>query len=283
MSQKKIIIANWKMNPLTRKDAETLSSHVAKGIPFGLKIEVVLCPPFLYLEQVKKIFKKIAPAHFWHSLSRLIGVSFLEERIETVLFLDADEVPEGQKFAEWLDCSDYRPSTALKLANYWYFRSPAHQALKFEDSIVLAQRRSLESDILLHRDERDAIYNLLPGPKRRHVVGSDGKPMFHHYSWVRTQDEMLRKVRTWGHRGERDWEALVQREFANPFSGTDYIHGYSYREVPPLFGLSLSEPSFASRGVPNVKRLRRDELLNFVKKDFRNLLFRLFPWHHEGI
>ncbi|MFA6353792.1 MAG: triose-phosphate isomerase [Candidatus Paceibacterota bacterium] len=52
---KKIIVGNWKMNPLTLKGAEQLFSGVAKGISSIKKTEVVICPPFLYLERLKKI------------------------------------------------------------------------------------------------------------------------------------------------------------------------------------------------------------------------------------
>ena len=60
---KKIIVGNWKMNPLTLKEAEKLFSGVAKGISSvkktARKTEVVICPPFLYLEKLRKISKKI--------------------------------------------------------------------------------------------------------------------------------------------------------------------------------------------------------------------------------
>ena len=52
---KKIIIGNWKMNPLTLKEAEKLFSGVIKGISGIKKTEVVICPPFLYLEKLTKI------------------------------------------------------------------------------------------------------------------------------------------------------------------------------------------------------------------------------------
>ena len=47
---KKLIIANWKMNPRTAKDAVALAQKVAKGVrPFARKIDVVLAPPFPFL------------------------------------------------------------------------------------------------------------------------------------------------------------------------------------------------------------------------------------------
>lgn len=240
----------------------SLLEQVYAAFPECLFVEY----PYLPKKVPRKILKQVDPAHFWHSLSRLIGFSFVEEQIETVLFLDADEVPDGKRFSEWLDCSDYMHHTALKLSNYWYFREPSNQALKTEDSVVLAQKKALETNILLHRDERDAIYNLLPGPKRRNVAGSDGKPMFHHYSWVRTKEEMLQKVRSWGHKGDRDWVALVNEEFATPFRGTDFVHGYSYKTVKPPFDIRFDPPQFAAKGTPRVKKLKNEEMLGMMKQ-----------------
>ncbi|HSX27142.1 MAG TPA: hypothetical protein VLE89_09090 [Chlamydiales bacterium] len=213
----------------------------------------------------KRIWKMIDPAHFWHSLSRLAGFSFLDDDIEAVLFLDADEVPDGKRFAEWLDCSDYHGHMTLKMANYWYFREPQYQALRWEDSVVLAQRRAINPDLLLRREERDAIYDLLPGPKRRHVIGINGEPMFHHYSWVRTPEEMLKKVCAWGHRGDKNWVDLVQKEFSGPFRGTDFIHGYNYKTVEALFDIRLDEPRFEKKGNGVVKRMEEKELLELIQ------------------
>ena len=236
----------------------TLLKQIYAAFPKCLFIEYPFQVP-------KKVLKKTDPAHLWHSLSRLIGYSFLEEDVDSVLFLDADEVPDGKRFAAWLDCSDYQQHTALKLANYWYFRDSCNQALRTEDSIVLVQKRALESEILLHKDERDAIYNLLPGPKRRHVAGPDGCPMFHHYSWVRTQEEMLKKVRTWGHKGDRDWVSLVNEEFTAPFRGTDFVHGYTYKQVKPFVDIGFEAPQFEAKGAAPVKKLKHEEMLSLIK------------------
>lgn len=59
MNKKKIIIGNWKMNPLTKKEAESLFGNVAKSILKIKKTEVVICPPLVYLEGLKKLSKKI--------------------------------------------------------------------------------------------------------------------------------------------------------------------------------------------------------------------------------
>ena len=66
--KKKIIIGNWKMNPILLKDAEKLFTSVAKSISEIKKTEVVICPPFVYLEKLRKFSRKIslgAQNSFW--------------------------------------------------------------------------------------------------------------------------------------------------------------------------------------------------------------------------
>ena len=60
MEKKKIIVGNWKMNPLTQKEAEKLFTNVAKNISTTKTTEIVICPPFLYLEKLKKYPSAIA-------------------------------------------------------------------------------------------------------------------------------------------------------------------------------------------------------------------------------
>lgn len=57
---KKIVIGNWKMNPLTSKEAEKLFVNITKLFPPLKKTEVVVCPPYLYLGKLKKISKKLS-------------------------------------------------------------------------------------------------------------------------------------------------------------------------------------------------------------------------------
>jgi triosephosphate isomerase len=52
---KKIIIGNWKMNPRTGKDAEKLFESVAKSVSRVKKTDVVMCAPFIYLEELSEI------------------------------------------------------------------------------------------------------------------------------------------------------------------------------------------------------------------------------------
>jgi triosephosphate isomerase len=64
----KIIIGNWKMNPMTLSQAEKLFAGIAKSISNIKKTQVVICPPFVYIENLKKLSRKIslgAQNSFW--------------------------------------------------------------------------------------------------------------------------------------------------------------------------------------------------------------------------
>lgn len=50
---KKIIIANWKCNPTTSKEAQKMISFLKQGLKKVKKAEVVICPPFVYLASSK--------------------------------------------------------------------------------------------------------------------------------------------------------------------------------------------------------------------------------------
>ena len=88
------------------------------------------------------------------------------------------------------------------------------------------------------RDERQQFHvgpNFIHGGYNHILV--DGKPMIHHFSWVRTKEEMLKKVHNWGHKNDTNWIDLVEEEFSRPFSGTDFIHKYQYNIVENKFNL----------------------------------------------
>ena len=46
---KKLVVGNWKMNPTTLAEAKRLSDLIKKGSKRIRNVEVVICPPFVYL------------------------------------------------------------------------------------------------------------------------------------------------------------------------------------------------------------------------------------------
>ena len=76
MAKRKIIIGNWKMNPLSAKEADKLLVGVAKSISTLKNTEVVVSPPFIYIDRLKKVSKKIsmgAQDAFWGDVGAFTG------------------------------------------------------------------------------------------------------------------------------------------------------------------------------------------------------------------
>lgn len=81
---KTFVVANWKMNPITSAEAERLFDTVEKGIKRiksaswrNENIEVVICPPFVYLDTRHKIqdtrYKLGAQDLFWEQQGAYTG------------------------------------------------------------------------------------------------------------------------------------------------------------------------------------------------------------------
>lgn len=55
LNNKKLVVGNWKMNPASFKDAEKLFSNIAKNLKNIKKTEVVIAPPYVFIEKLSKI------------------------------------------------------------------------------------------------------------------------------------------------------------------------------------------------------------------------------------
>ena len=53
LNKQKIIIANWKMNPVSFSEADNLIKTIKKGIKMLDNVKVVICPPSIYLSKIK--------------------------------------------------------------------------------------------------------------------------------------------------------------------------------------------------------------------------------------
>ncbi len=63
----KIIIANWKMNPQTLEEAKGLFDAEASEALLHTNLETIICPPFVFIEELAKIDSKHLGAQdiFW--------------------------------------------------------------------------------------------------------------------------------------------------------------------------------------------------------------------------
>ncbi len=133
------------------------------------------------------------------------------------LFLDCDEIIDNSSFRDWLEHFDYTQYTAIRLANYWYSRSSSYRATTWEDTPLLLRKTKENLQALMHPQERAGTYFVACPDKKRMCLSLNKKPMVHHFSWVRTKEQMLKKVSNWGHRKDRNWKHLVEQEFSSSF------------------------------------------------------------------
>jgi hypothetical protein len=166
---------------------------------------------------------------YWHNYSRLIGAETIKSSCDWVLFIDVDEIADTSLLQKFIDkLSQYPNINSYKLANYWYFREPYYRANEIEDSIVVV-RSEYSTNIKLDDRFREREQFVFVNTPRKTMI--DNTPIFHHYSWVRSKTEMLKKVQSWGHNKDKDWISLVEEEFSRDFNGTCFINNYTFTKL----------------------------------------------------
>jgi hypothetical protein len=199
-----------------------------------------------HLEEHLKIFPEIAtlqlnftnefPPRYYHNLARWRGMEMA--KYDNLLFIDGDEIPEGDILKDILDSNYLDQYDAADFQCYWYFRSANNQATTTEHCALFVKKSTVTKDLMFTNAERWSFTNL-PGINYGKLICTNQGPFFHHFSWVRTKEEMLTKVSAWGHKFDRDWNKLIEQEFLHPFNGKDFVHGYSYKQVADKFNLGL--------------------------------------------
>ncbi len=199
---------------------------------------------------------------FWHSTTRYIPFFFVKNSCDYILFLDSDEIVEGDLFLEWLNTEEYRTYDALRWLQYYYFREPVFVASDFQIGGLMAKKGSLTPSILLNTDDRCGIFHSVEGEKRE-GVSYKGRPMIHHYSWVKTKEECLLKARNWGHAWEKDWKSLIEEEFSRDFLGKDF-EGRKYEKIPEAYfnplEVKIDRSEQQQKLFPNVRKVDEKEI-----------------------
>ena len=173
---------------------------------------------------------------YYHNLSRKIGTCMAKN--EWLLFVDADEIPDDN-FKDWFDTIKHTEN-AYVLTCSWYFRQPIYRAKSNETNGLVVLKKDCNWDVDSDQ-EREQLFQKLWNENRifhghiSPVLGLDGQVLIHHYSWVRSKEQMIKKVKNWSHKYDRDWVTLVEEEFSRDFNGTDFVHNYSYEIVENKF------------------------------------------------
>jgi hypothetical protein len=173
---------------------------------------------------------------YWHNNARWTGAEVAKN--SRILFLDADEIPDGYLMKRWLEHEPLQDYPLHMFTCYWYFRDPRYQAKTTEGCGLLVDMTKVTKEMFFTHRER-WFYSHYP-VKPKLFCTMNGNVMFNHYSWVRTKEEMLTKVKSWAHKNDCNWTERVEDEFKHEFTGKDFVHGYSYNTVLNIFDLSLT-------------------------------------------
>lgn len=201
---------------------------------------------------------------FWAATARYIGYWYLDTACDLILFLDADEIVEGDRFAIWLQQGDV--GDVQRLASYLYVLRATLRVTKLMSLSLLVRRAIWNPFLLINRCERLGAYLAYPGKKRDGVLGEDATPFVHHYSWVRSLEECLHKGATWGHARERPWAEIVRDSFQGR---TAQLFGlpWSFQEEESAYfdplAVQLKEPGDYDgtlRGLSHVTRMSWSDL-----------------------
>ncbi|MBU6382725.1 MAG: hypothetical protein KGR16_00185 [Verrucomicrobia bacterium] len=186
---------------------------------------------------------------FWGTTSRYIGFLFLDPSIESVLFLDSDEICEGKAFLDWYTSKEHEPYEALRLAAYYYALRATLRAQKVVNLPLLVKKETFKPLTLFNEIDRAGAYMTHAGPKKERIVGLNGLPFVHHYSWVRTQEECLHKTRTWAHRHDEDWPTLIEKAFNGHTEEAMFGTSHTFSEIEESYfdPLQVRFPSTEAR------------------------------------
>lgn len=170
------------------------------------------------------------PAAYWHNLARWQGFRKLRNKT-WVLFIDVDEIPDGQNFLNWLKNTILDENTVYKIANYWYYKYVNFQSIFWEDSAILINTTDLTEENFFGDIERNFLLTSCSNQNVcRFTTNDNGYPLIHHYSWVRTREQLFFKLQNWGHKDDFDFnkDEFIKLIFSTPEFNIIKNHRYIY-------------------------------------------------------
>jgi hypothetical protein len=177
-------------------------------------------------------------ARFHHNNARWNGLLHCSE--DYILFLNSDEILKGESVNKFIKDGQHLNFDVVAFECYWYFREPIYQSIQTEQ-IGFIVKKSICTENYIFNNHETMAFKYVNGLKIAEFVRIDNEIVCHHFSWVKSKTDMLRKVVSWGHSADRDWVSAVNEEFSRPFNGKDFIHGYSYKTVDNIFNLSINK------------------------------------------
>lgn len=136
---------------------------------------------------------------YWCSTSRYIAFFYVNPESEYILFLDSDEIHDGDEMKKWIQSPEFANHDCFRFEFYYYFRQARYQAPTIHKAGLMVKKELITPKMILNPWERFGTFSKIKGKTFENVSGIDQEAIVHHYSWVQTKEECLQKEKSWGH------------------------------------------------------------------------------------
>lgn len=206
----------------------------------------------------------------WHTTTRIVGFHCVKPEMEWILFLDADEIVEGDAMAAWLERGEMQRWNGVRFLCYYYAIRASLRATQAQELPLLAKKSALSP--MIHNKDRSGLFFSMAGATKRNVRGLENKILFHHYSWVRSQEECLLKARTWAHKRDADWPTLIRAAFREQRGLSPAGIDLEFEEIAlPYFDPMRIEVPTAIAGGSAARHVRHVTLSDFRQMEWNHL------------
>ncbi len=239
---KKLIVANWKMNPQTLKESRELFNSISKYAKKIRNAKIVVCPPFIYLGLLSKRFR----------VSKISKVKPLFDKGLTFVSLGSQDI-------FWEDGGSYTGEVSAKMlknlgVEYVIIGHSERRRLGETDEIInkkikQALKNKIKVIFCVGELERDEGGEYLQFVKDEIIKGLDKIPaklfkniiITYEPVWAISSSEKLDKARFNADTPENAQEMAIyaKRVLVS-------IFGRIARNIPVLYGGSIDEKNAAS-------------------------------------
>lgn len=169
---------------------------------------------------------------YWEAFARYMGMQKSAPDSTHILYIDIDEIVDKIKFKEWLDKETYKKYMGIKIRCYMYSMDAAYRLKGVHYNTIICKKWYAER-LGLKIEARLQFFN-----NRNKISRWTAKlginpffyiykkePFIHHYTSVRTEENMIRKVTNWSHHADRsDWVELVKNTkiIGNKINGMEF-------------------------------------------------------------
>lgn len=168
---------------------------------------------------------------YFENIGREMGVSFLKDKCDYVLLIDTDEIIDPYIFSIWINTYDIKDYKAIAFKQYFYAKSAIYRAKSCKDYNIIMFNTKYVNEIrtgnarrrFMNFDSKLTRWLTKFGLHKKYKLQKDNLIFIHHYSWVKTKSQLIKKVNNWGHRNDsQNWLDIINELFDGNKITEDY-------------------------------------------------------------